>query len=87
VGRNSTVVADLDTGGINETKSRALTKTLAQIAAQGNQSGWYPFDKTVVTDQPWKSTTPIATDQLRVKPLEIAVRRLMERNQNRHDLA
>jgi hypothetical protein len=37
VGSNPTVMADLDTGCINETESRTLTKALAQIAAQGNQ--------------------------------------------------
>ena len=84
---NPTVMADLEAGRIEEANARARSKTGTQIGTQWQQGAREPINKATIADQTWKSTVPVRLYLLVVVGFEVAVGRLMEANQNRHDFA
>ena len=82
---NAPVVADFEAGRIHKTDPTTLPKTALEIDTQGHQGGGYPINEALIARQAWKFATPVATDMLLVKMLEISIRLLMETHQNRHD--
>ena len=82
---NAPIVADFDAGRIDKTDAATLPQTVLEIHTQWHQRRGYPIDETLIAGEPWKFTTPVTTDVLLVKMLEVTIRLLMEAHQNRHD--
>ena len=80
-------MADCNPGRINERDARHLAFALLQIGAQGHQHPGHQFDKAIVADQVRKLTPELGTDVFKVIVLEISVARLMEMNDDGHNLA
>ena len=81
------VVANLQGGGIDKTNAAANAEAVFEVDTQRYQGIWHPFDETLVGGQSRKLDTPVATDLLLVKVLEVAVGLTMKAHQNRHDFA
>jgi hypothetical protein len=72
---------------VDKTDTCTSSKTMLEIDTQRYQARWYPFNKSLITGQSWKSTTPILFDVIQIKILEIPVVILMECNENCHYFA
>lgn len=72
-------------GGIDKADATASPKALFEIDASRHQAGGHPIDKALITRESGKSLSPIDTDVFLIKMLKIAVRVLVEADENRHD--
>jgi len=84
---NTGIMAHFQGGRINEKNSRTAAKPLLlQINGERDQRRESKFNNAVVIDQTRKLAAPMGLYWLTVMRFEIAVMRLMESNQNGHNL-
>lgn len=78
-------MTDLEAGGIDETNATAPTETVFEINTQRHQGRGEPIDEALIAGQAWERFPPVLTDMLLIEVFEIAVRLLVEPDENGHD--
>ena len=85
--RDATVVTNFETGGIKKTDACTVAEARTEIGTQGQQGAGYSLNKTPVANQAWKGRAPVSVYLLGVVSFEIAIGRLVEADENRHNFA
>src|SRR6185437_11473355 len=84
---NALGTTDTQGGGVNEADACAGAELRVEIDGQGDHDPWHEGDEAGVADQLRELSAQMALDVLGVVALEGAVARLLEQDQDRHDLA
>jgi len=84
---DAAIVTDFERCLVHKTDAATLAETRAQISAQRHQRVWNPFDEALIANEPRKRLCPFGLHFRLIISFEVAVTRLMEGNQKRHDLA
>ena len=86
MGVDASVVADGKRGGVNEANACTLTQSRMQIGHQGHQHRGHQLDKARIAHQCWKLAAQMALHIFSVIGFERAIVRLVEQDENGHDL-
>ncbi len=74
------VMANLETGRVDETDARTTSETSTQVGAERNQRRGQPFDETLIARSLREGARPVLADLFCVIPFEVSVALLVERN-------
>lgn len=85
--RDAVRVADGQRRGVQERDTGTCSQTRPQVGAQGQPGRRDELHKARITDQTRKLSPPVDEDVVNVEGLEISVMRLVEPDQDGHDLA
>ena len=87
VSMNTMIIADGQSGAVNETDARAASIVLVQVGPQHQQHAGHEFHKSVVAHQFRKLPAQVTHDITCVECLEVPKTHLMKVNEDGHDFA